>query len=85
VGLTFASRLGDLVGFQGYLNSSTPFTLYEHQAVWKTDRQYLDFSFTNTYNSSCTYPQFWGDNGLPVVLKMTGCYDRYHTPNLPSH
>jgi len=74
--------MGNLVAFQGYLNSSTPFTLYEHQALWQGERQYLDFKWQNTYNSSCTYPRFWADNGLPVVLKMTGCYDRYVPPQL---
>jgi alpha-1,3-glucan synthase len=60
------------------LNESTPFTLYEHDATWIGERQYLDFKYTNQYNKSCTYPRFWGENGLPVVLKMTGCYNRYY-------
>ena len=70
-------RLGDLVGFKGYMNTSTPFSLYEHPALWKNERQYLDFKFTNAYNNSCQYPRFWSDDGLPVKLAMKGCYDRY--------
>ena len=70
-------RLGDLIGAVGYLNTSTPFSLYEHIAVWKSERRYLDFEFTNNYNISCQYPQFWQDNGLPLILAMTGCYDRH--------
>jgi alpha-1,3-glucan synthase len=69
-------RLGDLIGFKGYLNTSTPFSLYEHTALWKSDRRYLDFDFTNEYNTLCKYPQFWMDDGLPIALDMTGCYDR---------
>jgi hypothetical protein len=71
------NRLGDLIGAQGYLNTSTPFSVYEHTAVWKSDRHYLDFEFTNDYNDSCRYPQFWMDNGLPLVLSLMGCYERY--------
>jgi alpha-1,3-glucan synthase len=59
------------------MNTSTPFTLYEHEALWKNERQYLDFKFTNEYNHSCQYPEFWGDDGLPVKLAMTGCYERF--------
>jgi len=70
------SSLGDLIGFRDYMNSSTPFSLKEHRAAWKTDRRYLDFDFNNVYNSTCKYPRFWGDNGLPVVLDTKGCYDR---------
>jgi len=69
--------MGDLIGFNGFLNTSTPFSLYEHTATWRGDRQYLDFKWSNDYNNSCTYPRFWGENGLPVVLKMTGCYNRF--------
>ena len=76
-------RLGDLVGFKGFLNTSTPFSLYENSALWKSNRRYLDFEFSNEYNSSCQYPRFWSNDGLPLVLEMTGCYDRYSLSRLP--
>ncbi|KAH0142689.1 putative alpha 1,3 glucan synthase, partial [Aureobasidium melanogenum] len=44
---TFAT-MADLIGFDGYLNESTPFLPEEHQVMWKTERQYPDFAFGNT-------------------------------------
>ncbi|BFZ58455.1 Cell wall alpha-1,3-glucan synthase ags1 [Savitreella phatthalungensis] len=68
------ATLADLVGFKGYLNTSTPFSLYEHDAEWKTEQVYPDFRFTNSWNSSCTMPMFWGDDGGPVAIEVAGCY-----------
>ena len=67
--------LADLVGFKNYLNTSTTFSLYEHDAEWKTNQVYPDFAFTNKFNESCVLPKFWGDDGGPVVIKVQGCYD----------
>lgn len=71
--------LGDLIGFEGYLNTSAPFSINEHKVEWKTSRQYLDFDFSNTYNESCDYPTFWYENGKLVESNVTdelkGCYD----------
>lgn len=72
--LTVAT-LADLVGFVGYLNTSTTFSLYEHDAEWKTEQVYPDFAFTNAWNANCTLPTFWGDDGGPVVIEITGCYN----------
>ena len=69
------ATLADLVGFKGYLNSSTPFSLYEHDAEWKTEQTYPDFSFTNSWNANCTLPPFWQGDGGPVQIEMTGCYN----------
>lgn len=75
---TFAT-LGDLIGFEGYLNSTTPFTLQEHKAEWKSDRHYWDFDFGNDYNQTCNYPPFWNETGFPVNKRVTdrmvGCYN----------
>jgi alpha-1,3-glucan synthase len=57
--------LGDLIGFEGYLNGSTPFEYGEHNAVWKTSRRYLDFDIDDG-SVDCTYPRFWGDDGEEV-------------------
>ncbi|KAK3382174.1 alpha amylase [Lasiosphaeria ovina] len=71
--------LGDLIGFEDYLNSSTPFSTAEYKAVWKSGRQYMDFSFGNEYNATCNYPQFWLETGYPVGTdvksQLRGCYD----------
>src|ERR1700759_4974861 len=81
---TFAT-LGDLIGFDGYLNTTTPFSLKEHQVQWKTDRHYWDFQFGNEYNATCDYPRFWNETGFPIeesiAEKMVGCsnseFDQY--------
>ncbi|KAJ5247743.1 alpha-1-3-glucan synthase [Penicillium chermesinum] len=73
------ATLGDLIGFEGYLNTTTPFSVKEHPTTWKSDRRYVDFDIGNTYNSTCDYPRFWYENGFPVNESMTaglvGCYD----------
>ncbi|PYH89079.1 alpha-1,3-glucan synthase [Aspergillus ellipticus CBS 707.79] len=73
------ATMGDLIGFDGYLNTTAPFTVKEHQVVWKSDRQYVDFRFGNTYNDTCDYPRFWFENGYPVQQSvddsLVGCYD----------
>ncbi|KAK5195631.1 Cell wall alpha-1,3-glucan synthase ags1 [Exophiala xenobiotica] len=75
---TFAT-MGDLVGFDGYLNTTTPFTLAEHEVQWKSDRHYHDFNIGNNYNKTCNYPKFWLETGYPVDEDVTknlkGCYD----------
>ena len=75
---TFAT-LGDLIGFDGYLNTTTPFETTEHQVQWKGWRQYWDFEFGNDYNETCNYPQFYNESGWPVEEKVTdrlhGCYN----------
>ena len=71
--------MGDLIGFDGYLNTTTPFSLNEHTVRYKTDRQYPDFEFGNKYNETCTYPRFWSETGYPVgkdvTDRMKGCFD----------
>lgn len=73
------ATLGDLIGFQGFLNETAPFLTEEHQVQYKSDRTYTDFSFGNTYNETCEYPKFWNETGYPVdqyvVDTFKGCYD----------
>lgn len=75
---TFAT-MGDLIGFDGYLNDTTPFTLKEHKVLWKSDRRYLDFDIGNNYNATCHFPRFWNETGYPIdkqyTDQMIGCYD----------
>jgi alpha-1,3-glucan synthase len=71
--------MGDLIGFQGYMNTTTPFSIQEHKASWKSDRHYVDFGYGNTYNETCDYPRFWNETGFPVddyvYDELRGCYD----------
>ena len=70
--------MGDLLGFEGYLNTSTPFKAGEHNALWKSDRRYHDFSFGNNELPECTYPRFYDDNADQVTnltSMLVGCRD----------
>ncbi|KAL0581705.1 hypothetical protein V5O48_000287 [Marasmius crinis-equi] len=80
--------MGDLVGFDGYLNTSTPFDLNEHRALWKHPRympwnftEYRDFAISNDRNTSCQMPQFWLDSGVQISISPNGClkseFDQY--------
>jgi alpha-1,3-glucan synthase len=74
---TFAT-MGDLLGFEGFLNTSTPFNPKEHNYVWKDTRRYLDFAPGNDYIEKCDYPRFWGAGGERVTNTtnlLVGCRD----------
>lgn len=47
--------------------------------MWKTARQYVDFSFGESYNETCDYPRFWNETGYQVdasvYQELKGCYD----------
>jgi len=57
------ATMGDLIGFEGFLNVSTPLSYSEYNDVWKTSRRYHDFQFNNTELEVCDveYPRFWDD------------------------
>src|SRR5690349_15138095 len=68
--------MSDLIGFEGYLNESTPFKVEEHKVAWKSDRRYPDFDIGNTYNETCEYPVFWFEDGTRIKPPgLQGCYD----------
>jgi len=74
------STMGDLIGFEGLLNSSVPFSTKEHEVLYRDpSRQYSDFKIGNNYNTSCDYPRFWLETGFlvgsDVTDQLTGCYD----------
>lgn len=71
----------DFLPITSHLNSSTPFSLDEYEAVWKYPPYapwgfdtYPDFEFNNVYNTSCEMPQFWLDDGSQVEPPHKGCY-----------
>ncbi|KAL1410802.1 hypothetical protein Q8F55_001744 [Vanrija albida] len=74
--------MGDLIGFKGHLNTSTPFNTNEYEVVWKDPaygpwgiNHYPDWNFTNVYNESCVYPTFFTDDGSIVDPGLQGCYE----------
>ena len=71
--------MGNLIGFEGYLNRSAPFSSDEYKTLWKEDREYVDFRIGNEWNETCPYPRFWNETGYPVEPyvdeKLDGCYD----------
>lgn len=68
-----------MIGFEGYLNTSTPFSTEEHEVKWKSSRRYLDFDIGNDYNETCDYPVFWYEDGQlvnsSVNERLQGCYN----------
>lgn len=66
--------MGDLIGFQGYLNRSAPINPSEYDYVWKYDRQYWDFKPGNEIESQCPweYPRFWDDDGTGLTTTTLG-------------
>ncbi|KAF8636652.1 hypothetical protein AX17_003459 [Amanita inopinata Kibby_2008] len=81
--------MSDLIGFDGYLNASTPFSLNEYKAVWKHPKyipwdfsEYRDFQVINERNDSCILPNMWEDDGTRILsIKTNGCllsdFDQY--------
>ncbi len=75
---TNPDRMGDLIGFEGFLNTSTPYNRNEHNALWKGERRYNDFAFGNNELAQCNYPRFYGDDGKQVLnlsSELVGCRD----------
>ncbi|KAF9454524.1 glycosyltransferase family 5 protein [Macrolepiota fuliginosa MF-IS2] len=80
--------MSDLIAVEGHLNTSTPFSLNEYDALWKKPNylpwnftEYRDFTIRNERNSSCTMPTFWEDSGTLVKVEANGClasdFDQY--------
>lgn len=72
--------MADLIGFEGHLNVSTPFSEKEWKTQWKSERHYADFDIgKGDYNATCDYPRFWYEDGFPVNQSQTaglvGCYN----------
>jgi len=56
------------------------FAAHEHEVVWKSDRRYADFSFTNRdYKEDCDYNLAYSNKGYAYPRSETklGCYSGY--------
>lgn len=75
------ATMSDVIGFEGYLNGSTPFEFHEHKAEWKSSDRYFDWEFGNTWHDECPYPypRFWDQGGHLIddnnTAAMSGCMD----------
>ncbi|KIK57781.1 glycosyltransferase family 5 protein [Collybiopsis luxurians FD-317 M1] len=74
--------MGDLIGFDGFINSTAPFDLNEYDGVWKHPdlapwnfTEYKDFQISNVRNDSCQTPNFWLDDATTVTVDTNGCLD----------
>ena len=88
--------MSDLIGFDDFLNTTTPFDPKEHKVKYKTEKRYLDYSFGNIYNETCQYPRFWNESGGRVLKgcqdadddcqafdQLVGCYNRVNLSTIP--
>lgn len=73
------ATMGDLIGFDGHLNSTAPFNTKEYRALYKTEREYHDFVFGKDYNETCEYPRFYDETGARLAAAnssgLQGCYN----------
>jgi alpha-1,3-glucan synthase len=75
------ATMSNLLGWSDYQNSSAPWSFEEHPAMWKSERQYVDWSFDNEYLEECDvpYPRFWDEDGIRIndnyTASMVGCMD----------
>ncbi|KAF6820108.1 alpha-glucan synthase [Colletotrichum plurivorum] len=74
------ATLGDLIGYKDYLNTTAPFEPHEMEVIYKTERQYLDWTFADGYNETCEhFPRLYYESGSevgPEVYDMfQGCYN----------
>jgi alpha-1,3-glucan synthase len=74
--------MADLLGFEGFLNSTAPFNPREYKTVWKSDTRYFDFAVGEDYKEECNYPTFYNESGHPVIEgadylfnQLKGCFD----------
>jgi len=75
------ATMSDLFAFEGYLNTSAPWSYTEHNMFYKGDRTYRDYSHSNTFQKECSfdYPRFWDQGGHLIqdnnTQAMVGCMD----------
>ncbi|KAJ5999260.1 hypothetical protein N7451_007070 [Penicillium sp. IBT 35674x] len=74
--------MADLLGFEGFFNSTAPLNPLEYRSVWKGNERYFDFMPGDQYDKECNYPTFYAEDGTPVQNgsdpffdELKGCYD----------
>jgi alpha-1,3-glucan synthase len=77
---TFAT-MANLLAFDGYENSSAPFSFTEHDLHYQGDTTYRDFQQSNNFEKECDipFPRFWDQSGHRYddenMTKFEGCMD----------
>lgn len=77
---TFAT-MADMFAFDGYENTTAPFSWTEHKVHNKATGGYRDFTQTNEFQTTCPhdFPRFWDQGGHLYndenTTKMVGCMD----------
>jgi alpha-1,3-glucan synthase len=75
------ATMSDLIGFQGFMNSSAEFSFREHSVQYVSDDFYRDFKFSNDFEEECHYafPRFWNQSGILMhdenTTSFKGCMD----------
>lgn len=77
---TFAT-MADIYAFDGFENTTAPFSWTEHKMSHKSTGVYRDFNASNTFHDECPweFPRFWDQGGHQYtgenITKMVGCMD----------
>lgn len=75
------STMSNLFGFEGYFNSSAPWSFTEHNMEYISDAVYRDYKHSNNFEEKCRYPypRFWDQGGRLIhdenTAEMIGCMD----------
>lgn len=75
------ATMSDLFAFQGFYNSSAPWSFTEHVLEYKSGIKYRDFAQSNNFDDDCPfpYPRFWDQGGNLIndenTTQMVGCMD----------
>lgn len=75
------ATMSNLFGFDGYYNTSTPWSFTEHKMEYTSSTTYRDFYHSNEFHEVCPYPfpRFWDQGGNQILDNntnaMVGCMD----------
>jgi alpha-1,3-glucan synthase len=77
---TFAT-MADIYTFEGFENTTAPFSFTEHKLDQKSTGVYRDFAASNKFHDDCPwdFPRYWNQGGQLYndenTTKMVGCMD----------
>ncbi|KXT01368.1 hypothetical protein AC578_6619 [Pseudocercospora eumusae] len=75
------ATMSNLLGFEGYFNTSADWSFKEHKTQYTSTNVYRDFYIGNEYHDVCPYdfPRFWDQGGHQIIDNntnaMVGCMD----------